>query len=264
MNRMDINTNGGYAMKRACFTLIELLVVIAIIAILASMLLPALGKSRETAKRLQCIGNLKQIGQMINGYADNNRGYLPPSNYAGTTWPLAGQALAGDAGLYGGKDWRWFYNSVVDGQIVFGQQRFGKTPFRCPSVPVANHHIAGDMGCNIGSNGNDGPFADSRVSRLIAKFAHAAGSMAYLDAAERSGAATAPYSFNQATVTSSWAFATYDDTNKSNYRPAIYRHVNGTLNFVAIDGHAESSNYMGLYFLNGRPKTGWLYQSDFR
>lgn len=102
--------------RARAFTLIELLVVIVIIAILAAILMPVLGRVKQSAYRTQCLSNLRQVGTSILAYTNDNS-YQYPNNSGG--------------------NWPWDVNKVFIDTLV-GNYGATRNIFYCPAQPNQN------------------------------------------------------------------------------------------------------------------------------
>jgi prepilin-type N-terminal cleavage/methylation domain-containing protein/prepilin-type processing-associated H-X9-DG protein len=130
-------------MQRRGFTLVELLVVIAIIGVLVALLLPAVQAARESARRSQCMNNLKQLGVALHNYADTYRGAFPVGgyNYGWGTWlvgllPYIEQQNLyeiyqgyGGIGVNGGINDQYTYGAAVNQPVT----RLTLKAYTCPS-----------------------------------------------------------------------------------------------------------------------------------
>jgi len=130
---VDLNPTG---LRRRGFTLIELLVVISIIGILAGLTLPAIQVARDTARRMQCSNNLKQIGVAMLNYENANKGLPPRRNWTPPGRPHCGWGVIilpyiENMGVYRMYDFKSnFYDAVNNAAIAMPMQIYC-----CPSAP---------------------------------------------------------------------------------------------------------------------------------
>ncbi len=240
MNRLPyspLRRSTGTGTRTETFTLIELLVVIAIIAILASMLLPALNSARGKAQSVKCLSNLKQFGTGFQIYAGNYDDRTPFACYDGNAHPTWGELLISGGGLPKIRE-----NLNGDGTSPTATLGI----WNCPANGFQNRHQGTNPGedqTSYGANGMssypnnmsgyityDGAFLNNKYSRMKNPSRKYAMTEAVIYRIELSRPNGAELGEDFDSFAASGAIVTKN--------LLVYRHQ-GRLNMLFVDGHTE-------------------------
>jgi prepilin-type N-terminal cleavage/methylation domain-containing protein/prepilin-type processing-associated H-X9-DG protein len=227
---------------RRAFTLIELLTVIAIIGILAAIIIPTVGRVRESARGSQCVSNFRQINLALKVYAEDNKGYLPAS---------ARDKLPSETGT---------------GTTVNWQKELGRyLPQRGSSATAGEHPIfvcgAAEFNGKRGTDLNNTytataaiiPPGGSKVRRALGSFDNTRLSFIPIIMEGKAQSATALGTFPSCTwnvFTADASVASFAETKSFDFRH------NGRMNVGYMDGSARAMDFASFKTLDQRVYQG--------